>query len=419
MSLNTFDKTQTQYERKMARQKQLDMMEAAASGQISPEALSGRSSPTSSFRSTSQSGSGSDGGVGSARRFLWDADEEEYKNVPSRAFTGGAEADQTVNLTGKEPQGSGIGFPLFSATTGMEGDHGSNIAPRRNQSAWHNDASPSDDAEEYLEDVRFGRQKRGGGVVSCIGGCCLGTFHTIVGAFALLVEFVSSRCTKRSLLMVGILIALVVFSVSIAAVIKNNNEDSGIPPAPEVDNSVLDPVRFNAIRQVVLESGFSTPENVDTDGTAQNLAIRWLTGDDPANLEADHIAMLQRYALATFFFSTYVATEYQEDQATDDAYHNASNFDFEWTYTDNWMTDKGICMWYGVACNPILHEGVKQTVYNGNSDVLHLNLTANNIRGTIPPEIAALENLITLDLGRNNMEGTIPDAIVTMEDLST
>ncbi len=56
MSLNTFDKTQSQYERKMARQKQLDMMEAAASGQVSP-----------STSQRSLSSSSGDGGVGSAR----------------------------------------------------------------------------------------------------------------------------------------------------------------------------------------------------------------------------------------------------------------------------------------------------------------------------------------------------------------
>lgn len=145
--------------------------------------------------------------------------------------------------------------------------------------------------------------------------------------------------------MMGILVALVVFACSIAAVVKrsnNNTDDTNVPPASEVNQDVLDPMCFNAIRQVILESGFSTPENVDTIGTAQNLAIRWLTDDDPADLEPDHVAMLQRYALATFFFSTYVATEYGEEQhGNDDAYLNASDYDFEWTYTDYWDDRQG------------------------------------------------------------------------------
>lgn len=85
---------------------------------------------------------------------------------------------------------------------------------------------------------------------------------------------------------------------------------------------------------------------------------------------------------------------------------------------DHWMTDKGICMWFGVTCPPHLHEGTEETIYNGNNDILHLNLTANNIQGTLPSEIAALENLITLDLGRNGLGGTIPVSITNMQFLS-
>lgn len=406
MSLNTFDKTQSQYERKMARQKQLDMMEAAASGQVSPS-----SSQRSLSDSTPTSHSSNDGGVGSARRFLWDADEEEYKNVPSRAFTGGAEADQQVNLVGARSSGGVL--PRFSATTGMESKP-VNLAPRRG-SAWHNDASPSTDAEEYLEDIRFGKSQRGG-VVSCIGDCCLATFQTLVGACALFAEYVTGlcRCSKRSLLVLGSLIALVIFAFSITAIVKRTNGEEA-PPPPELDDSVLDPMRFNAIRDTVLESAFTDAKHIDTHGTAQNLAIRWLTDDDPTRMEPDDDAILQRYALATFFFSTYVSTEYK-DQSAEGA--NSTVDDFEWNNMDHWMTDKGICMWFGVQCPPHLHEGMEEVVYNGNNDILHLNLTDNNIRGTIPSEIAALENLVTLDLGRNRLEGSIPLSITSMAFLS-
>jgi len=403
MSLNTFDKTQTQYERKMARQKQLDMMEAAASGKVSP-ATSQRS-----LGSTQTSNSG-DGGVGSARRFLWDADEEEYKNVPSRAFTGGAEADQQVNLVGARSN-AGI-LPRFSATTGMESS-GKNLAPRRG-SAWHNDASPSADAEEYLEDIRFGKAQRGG-ALSCIGDCCLATFQTLVGVCALIAEHVTGlcRCNKRSLIILGALFALIIFGVSVSAIVKRTKHQDKILPNP--DPGVKDPMRFNAIRDNVLESAFTDAVHVDTHGTAQNLAIRWLTDDDPAKMEPDDDTILQRYALATFFFSTYVSTEYKDET---EGVNSTMADDFEWNNMEHWMSDKGICMWFGVTCPPRLHEGMEEVVYNSNNDILHLNLTDNNIRGTIPSEIAALENIITLDLGRNRLEGKIPDSITSLEFLT-
>ena len=97
---------------------------------------------------------------------------------------------------------------------------------------------------------------------------------------------------------------------------------------------------------------------------------------------------------------------------------NATADDFEWNNMDHWMTDKGICMWYGVTCPPRLHAGVQEVVYNANNDILHLNLTDNNIRGTIPSAIAALENLQSLDLGRKRLEGSIPVSIANMQDLS-
>ena len=413
MSLNTFDKTQTQYERKMARQKQLDMMEAAASGQVDASSMSARSTPNSQSRTSPHSA------TGSARRFLWDADEEEYKNVPSRAFAGGGagEPDQVVNLMGGRPSSSVL--PRFSATTGMETTKPSaNIAPRRG-SAWHSDAATSIDAEEYLEDVRFGRSQRGG-LISCIGDCCIGTLQTLIGACAILAEYVTGlcRCSKKSWLMLGALLAMAVFIGAIVAIVKRTTGGSDSYPAPQVAESIQDPLRYNAIRDVILESGFTDPTHLDTEGTAQNLAVRWLTDDDPARVEVDDDALLQRYALATFFFSTYVSTEYKDAFGTDDLSRTDNNTDdFEWNHMDHWMTDKGICMWYGVTCPPHLHEGLEKTQYNDNNDILHLNLTDNNIQGTLPSELVALENLITLDVGRNRLEGTIPVSITNLKYL--
>ena len=237
----------------------------------------------------------------------------------------------------------------------------------------------------------------------------------MVGACALLAEYVTGlcRCSKRSLLILGSLIALVIFAFSITAIVKRTNGMMSVPPPPQLDDSVNDPMRFNAIRDTVLESAFTDAQHVDTRGTAQNLAIRWLTDDDPAKLEPDDDLILQRYALATFFFSTYVSTEYRDQND-----NSTGADDFEWNNMEHWMTDKGICMWFGVTCPPHLHEGTEEVVYNGNNDIIHLNLTDNNIRGTIPSEIAALENLVTLDLGRNRLEGSIPVSIANMQFLS-
>lgn len=437
MSLDTFDKTQSQYERKMARQRQLELMEAAASGQTGGNL----DLDAGSHHSRSSASSGSHGGrpslahappegaIESARRFLWDEDEDDaYKN---KGFSAPTDANHNVNLmapinTGQPNQnqdkasvGSRImgSLPRFSAKTGTEMDHQQavNLAPRRQN--WHTDASPSTEPEEYLGEVDYNsRRNQGGSFLSPIGDCCLAVFHTIVGLCALLVEYMVSlvsscgRCfegytRKQCCILLSALAGLGIFIFAIVALAKRGGGGGGggsSKGAPN-DESIQDMLRFNTLRTTILDSGFTGEDHLDTTGTAQNLALRWLTDDDPAYLQTDDDMLLQRYALATFFFSTYVRSEYQDEQK--DKEEKAAD---EWNNMDYWMTEKGICLWWGVVCPPRLHEGVEEVHYNENADVIHLNLTANNIRGTIPSELIALENLVTLDVGKNDLEGTIP-----------
>ena len=81
------------------------------------------------------------------------------------------------------------------------------------------------------------------------------------------------------------------------------------------------------------------------------------------------------------------------------------------------MSDKGICMWFGVQCRP--KEGSEATQYNENSHVLKLWLYGNKLRGTLPSELSALESLQILDVGSNLLEGSIPPQLGDMEELGT
>ena len=460
---STLDKTQSQYERKLARQKQLDMMEAAASGQTydpprntsSPSGSihsHGAASSMSSGMQGMPSGGGGGGGdtplppegaIESARRFLWDEDEEEYTKGASSA--GGA-GDAQQFLGEKPTPGSSTGAlfnRLFGGLRRGEQDPNassvssplktsSNLAPRRN-SLWMSDAQPrNQEAEEYMtEKDHHGRRGGGGGsgghqrnplAALCYGilECLLAIFHTLVGACAILAEILAgciASCSPRLLMFVcgGFFgIGLLVFSI-VAIVHRTSASSSStstnVQPQPPSD-TIQNTVRFNALRTSILESGFTSAPHLDTTGTAQNLAIRWLTDDDPGEVQVDQDSILQRYALAVFYFSTYVASEFESDRG-------GASPQTAWKYMDYWMSDKGICLWYGVSCPPRLHEGLEETHYNDNSDVLKLNLTDNNVRGTIPSEIVALENLESLDLGKNKLHGTIPVTLAKMKEMST
>ena len=430
MSLNSYDKNQSQYDRKLARQKQLDMMEAAAAGQNTPS--NPASSPATSIHSqNSQQQQQQQPPVGTfenARRFLWDDDDDDYgKGEVGFTTTQGTHDNTHMNLMGHNNAGhvsgaaAGGGFtgriaalvgslPRFKARTGMEEQEPVNLAPR-SQSMWmvHGDAQTrSSESEEYMN------QPKSRGIVGTICDAFLAVFHTIVGVCAILVECITGCLSGINPKLVASLcagsIGLGLFIFAIVAIVHRTTGSSSAAAAV-ARPLIEDEVRYHSIRNSILESTFTAQQHLDAVGTAQNLALRWLTDFDPANLATDHGALLQRYALAVFYFSTYLNAELHDQQN-----HGAK--EGGWVNMEFWMTEKGICDWYGVSCPPHLHEGAEVVHYNENSDVLQLNLTDNNVAGTIPSELVALENLQSLDLGKNGMTGTIPKSLMLLRLMS-
>jgi hypothetical protein len=173
---------------------------------------------------------------------------------------------------------------------------------------------------------------------------------------------------------------------------------------------IRDEKRFDAIYAAVQESGVTSNNDLDALDTPQHLALVWLTDYDQAKMKPSDDALLQRYALAVFYFSTFPNVDINNVAAQEQA--------GRWNSNDLWLSDKGFCAWHGVSCGAHLHEGVEVTHYNANGVVLSLNLTSNNVRGTIPSELAALENLQVLDLGKNSLTGTIPKSIMKSQSIS-
>ena len=66
-----------------------------------------------------------------------------------------------------------------------------------------------------------------------------------------------------------------------------------------------------------------------------------------------------------------------------------------WKFSDNWLSDAPLDQWHGV-----------QTDADGR--VFALDLSYNDLVGTIPPELGRLSNLQILFLHSNNLSGSIP-----------
>ena len=83
--------------------------------------------------------------------------------------------------------------------------------------------------------------------------------------------------------------------------------------------------------------------------------------------------------------------------------YNATNGD-EWDINANWLSDEPLAAWHGV-------------VVDRRGSVAELNLFANNLSGTLIPEIGDLTALTSLNLGANYLTGTIPSEVGSLESL--
>ena len=69
-----------------------------------------------------------------------------------------------------------------------------------------------------------------------------------------------------------------------------------------------------------------------------------------------------------------------------------------WENNENWLDENvSICDWYGVDCSQ------KKKSHSNSQFVSRLNLSSNNLIGTVPPQLYQLKNLETLDVSNNNV----------------
>jgi hypothetical protein len=104
-----------------------------------------------------------------------------------------------------------------------------------------------------------------------------------------------------------------------------------------------------------------------TPSTPQNNALNWLAININLDFYSD-AQKIQRYALATLFFSTNGAS---------------------WLTKDGWLSNSDECAWYSDADSSFCDE---------NGSVKDLSLSYNNLVGTIPKEIALMLNLCELSV---------------------
>ena len=121
------------------------------------------------------------------------------------------------------------------------------------------------------------------------------------------------------------------------------------------------------------------------------------------------------------------APESESDRAVLVALYNATN-GAQWEDNTNWLSDQPLDQWYGVFIDADGRVSSLDLSYNdlsgsippalGNlTNLRGLSLNYNQLTGSIPPALGNLTNLIVLDLSDNQLTGSIPPALENLTNL--
>eukprot|EP00804_Cyclotella_cryptica_P010016 CCRYP_015420-RK/>CCRYP_015420-RK protein AED:0.23 eAED:0.23 QI:538/0.66/0.5/1/0.66/0.75/4/0/721 len=230
---------------------------------------------------------------------------------------------------------------------------------------------------------------------------------------------------------------------------SNNNNDS----SSNNNQHELDMIKFERIKDRLLEHQISHASTLEDPTTAQYKALQWIVRDDPRQLDVmplDDVetgltgeqvdreeGLFERYALAVFWFQTtdlaivnggsgggsrnggpdrpFRTEEEEEDEV------EFTMQEIQWRESTNWLTEKGFCLWHGVICHPVPQStahGASSVRYDDDFHVAILNLTENNIHGLVPREVyMAFTKMQALDLSWNELGGAIGREIGALRDL--
>ena len=392
--------TANQYERKLARQRQLELMEAAASGVAPAMELdtSSLASSSSSLRSRSTDRSSSRSAAG-AVGYLFEEEEVRFTTSPTK--NNSANRANVGSLF--EQRGRPDGFPVNTGLNLM--DHETGIYHEQSKT------------EQFLARLRslFGGRKHR--ETEAVGDYL--DYHRPSGKQrqALHTSFPANLWfDKRKRYCLVVLLAIGIVVVTLTSV------SLGHGPGEQILRKQNNK-RFNSILDSIIQEGIS-PTGAFLDYTsAEYHALRWAAYSDPARLSPGDPMVLTRYALAVFFYNSFLTFEkgagrQKPIEIGTKQWEGVPNPG--WTRKDYWMTEKGVCMWYGVHCAEIPEadpETESFTQYNANLPVTAIKINKNNIMGSLPLEFKSLTELYLLDLNTNLLGGSFPSHLGRMTRL--
>lgn len=195
-------------------------------------------------------------------------------------------------------------------------------------------------------------------------------------AKAQIAQVVPERCCDRRRTLVGVIVLslLIILGIILGVIFT---KDKGPPPTPVPPLEKI----IETLSLVSSDGG----DALQTPGSAQHNALSWLANDTFQGYYTDE-KLIQRYSLATLFFSTNGKNWYNSSMWLDDG-----------DECDRWWQPTG-----GILCDAL------------NGSIISLGLGRNNLVGTIPPEIGLLKSLVSLELSQNDLTESIPTEIAEL-----
>lgn len=441
------EKTKAHEARRVAIQRQMEAMEAAASSRnITTDPL-GNGAKSGTTRRRGTGGNTNDptvnpqGSMDNARRFLWDEDEEDAAavqptpGITAARLTGNSDDRRNIystDVSNPSRRTSGIFVSIRNLFGGGNGKAAVDPrhSPRMNNisadSQRQNNGSPDGDRDTYRPSIltscyicfrRFMLR-----LALAMGSCY--TWMRTRWAMAMGQGRGRRLCLILSIIIV-IIIPILIFS----------------PGA--VDSVGSASKRYDKISKRIVTAGITQQKILTNGDSPQNKALNWIVSEDPAQLEPDDAFVLPRYSLAVFYFSTHGNEMFQvatlnttetiapQDEDADlgvgetplqlpaDSETTTMGDDLaaqpNWIQESGWLSGLGYCSWYGVECHHREGTSIYNTRYDDNNGLILLNMTENNVRGKVPREIfVANPDIRWFSVSGNGFYGEIPTEIGTL-----
>lgn len=415
MSSSRSSSTSSWAERKLARQRQMEMMEAVASGTAPTMELD---TLDDDLYYSDRAGTG--GGAGTVD-FEQNIRPHAFADVSVQPYIRGTRSGGDGSSSGLTTGGAVPSAEIFERPQVPTTLHGVNLMDHRT-GVYREPTTFTENVSLALTSVRdlFGRPElydaspsddyigQGGPG----GGGTGGTLPRGKKRWNTVRAACTNLCHRYStwLVVAAIVLIFVVVVTSVMSVVRPMERR-------QFHQNV---VRHGSISEQITNSGVSSPAALQNTSSPEYHALRWIAYSDAGRVSPTDPGALVRYALAVFFYSSYQS--YMLEAGTQAPITSADNTQWEgvpnpgWRRKDYWMTNTGYCQWYGIVCkmrqDPV--TGEYQSQYDANGEIISFDLSNNQVYGTIPPEFKAMTNLTHFGLSQNHLTGSFPPQLGRM-----